>query len=555
MTNSDRILELLRRRPGLDDDEISRLSGVEPRQQVNQLCRRLEKEGVLERVRGPSGKIVNIPLDGARPTVQKAERTPAPQSVAARPAAPDVGSHEGTLIILPCSGRKSAGGKPDRPGAAIADGLPKELADRLRAARAGMAGKARLDETARLPAWRRYAGELYRAAGPQLDAAVAAGAHILIVSGGYGVLCADEAIGTYDARFGPGDWPAGLLQQVVAAYARRYGLKRMRAFVSASTAYRDLLQRIDWRAAGVEDALLVMPQGARGGAMVTAPRAQGEALAAFLAGKPPGRGWRSSDGLGLAFEQLAPTPSRGATGRPAGGRSADIRQFYRLLDRLAERVGGPRRLAECRGGMRWPARGVYFFFEPGETRSGGGPRVVRIGTHALREGARSTLRGRLWQHRGRADGGNHRGSIFRLLVGAALAGRGETPLPPSWGVGSTAAEAASRLDLDRDGVSRREAALEAKVSRYIGAMPLLWLEVDDDPGGPAQRGRIERNAIALLSACREPTGDPPSPDWLGRHSDRDRVRRSGLWNNRHVDEVHDPAFLLEMERLIERATA
>ena len=110
-------------------------------------------------------------------------------------------------------------------------------------------------------------------------------------------------------------------------------------------------------------------------------------------------------------------------------------RFYELLSSLAAGLGGWRRLAECSGRMNWPQRGVYFFFEPGESRSrsGTGNRVVRVGTHALKDGSRSTLWQRLSQHRGnaRGDGGNHRGSIFRLLVGAALARRGDCPLPPS----------------------------------------------------------------------------------------------------------------------------
>ena len=62
-----------------------------------------------------------------------------------------------------------------------------------------------------------------------------------------------------------------------------------------------------------------------------------------------------------------------------------IKHFYKILDLLEEKVGGKRLLAECDGRMDWPKRGVYFFFEPGESRStsGEGPRVVRVGTHAL----------------------------------------------------------------------------------------------------------------------------------------------------------------------------
>jgi hypothetical protein len=37
--------------------------------------------------------------------------------------------------------------------------------------------------------------------------------------------------------------------------------------------------------------------------------------------------------------------------------------------------------------------------------------------------------------------------------------------------------------------------------------------------------------------------DASSSAWLGRVCDRERVRDSGLWNNRHVDKDYDPAFL------------
>ena len=80
-------------------------------------------------------------------------------------------------------------------------------------------------------------------------------------------------------------------------------------------------------------------------------------------------------------------------------------------------------------------------------------------------------------------------------------------------------------------------------------MPFLWLDVGDEPGPRSERGTIERNAIALLNGYREPALDPPSASWLGHSSDRYRVRRSGLWNNRHVDE-DVPSFLDAMEKRI-----
>ena len=235
-------------------------------------------------------------------------------------------------------------------------------------------------------------------------------------------------------------------------------------------------------------------------------------------------------------------------------RLADTRRFYDLLDRLEGRICGRRMLADCNGRMNWPNRGVYFFCEAGEARSGSGAglRVVRVGTHGLTAGSRNTLWKRLAQHRGtaRSCAGNHRGSIFRLLVGIALAQQQGIDLPPSWGVAGDLGAAARRLGLDRAGVKLAEAELEARVSCHIRAMPFLWLNVGDEPGPRSERGTIERNAIALLSGYREPALDPPSTGWLGRSSDRCRVRRSGLWNNEHVDEDYDPSFLDAMERRI-----
>ena len=204
--------------------------------------------------------------------------------------------------------------------------------------------------------------------------------------------------------------------------------------------------------------------------------------------------------------------------------------------------------------MDWPRRGVYFFFEEEEERSvsGSGPRVVRIGTHALTAASRTSLWNRLSQHRGsaRIGAGNHRGSIFRLIIGAALARRGDCPLPPTWGIGSDPGAAARKLDMDRASVRSGEADLERRVSAYIGRMPFLWLNVDNGPGPDSQRGLIERNAIALLSHARTPAADVPSSRWLGTFSDWERVRTSGLWNNNHVEENYDASFLDAMERLV-----
>src|SRR5688572_17482459 len=103
-------------------------------------------------------------------------------------------------------------------------------------------------------------------------------------------------------------------------------------------------------------------------------------------------------------------------------RRADLDRLYRLLSELDDRVGGSRLLRDSVARSGWPARGVYFFFEPGEVREDGRiPRVVRVGTHAVSTGSKTTLWARLASHRGRtAGGGNHRASVFRRHIGSAL---------------------------------------------------------------------------------------------------------------------------------------
>ena len=212
----------------------------------------------------------------------------------------------------------------------------------------------------------------------------------------------------------------------------------------------------------------------------------------------------------------------------------DLLRFYRVLGVLEERLGGVRTLFECNGRLSWPERGVYFFMEQGEERSdtGSGPRIVRVGTHAVSQGSRTKLWNRLSQHQGQttSGGGNHRGSIFRLIVGTALMARDNHQFQ-TWGKGSTAPA----------DIRAGEVPLESKVSKVVGAMPILWLAVDDDAGRESLRGYLGRNAIGLLSNYRRLPLDPASQTWLGHSCNRPRVRESGLWNSNHVEEQYDSA--------------
>lgn len=94
------------------------------------------------------------------------------------------------------------------------------------------------------------------------------------------------------------------------------------------------------------------------------------------------------------------------------------------------------------------------------------------GTHALSVGSRTKLWSRLSQHKGQANGGgNHRGSIFRLLVGTALINKNRLNFP-TWGIGNTADRAVRTGEVD----------LERQVSQVICNMRFLWLAIEDEPG-------------------------------------------------------------------------
>jgi hypothetical protein len=156
--------------------------------------------------------------------------------------------------------------------------------------------------------------------------------------------------------------------------------------------------------------------------------------------------------------------------------------------------------------------------EDGECRSdsGDGLRVVRVGTHALTSSSRTTLWKRLSQHKGQkaSGGGNHRGSIFRLLVGSTLF-KAPGATCPTWGIKNSAPPDVRVL----------EQPFEQEVSRIIGAMPFLWLGIDDAPGAGSMRGYVERNAIALLSNLEKPPLDPPSATGAGLPASAGRARQ------------------------------
>ena len=172
--------------------------------------------------------------------------------------------------------------------------------------------------------------------------------------------------------------------------------------------------------------------------------------------------------------------------------------------------------------MGWPTRGVYFFFEDGETRANSDTdlRVVRVGTHAVTTRSKSQLWHRLYEHK--QDGGR---SVFRDHVNRALKERSNTN-------GHATEHNHSRC-----------------ISTYIGKMPFLCVKVDGE-GSHNQRKFIERNAIALLSNWQSDPIDQPSDSWLGKQAQREEISHSGLWNIQHTKGTYKDEFLKVLEAYI-----
>jgi hypothetical protein len=226
--------------------------------------------------------------------------------------------------------------------------------------------------------------------------------------------------------------------------------------------------------------------------------------------------------------------------------SSQITEFYKLLTDLFLGQDGGRLFSKTHGQMRWPKRGVYFILEPNE-RIGISKfrpllqRVTRVGTHAVSRGSKATLWNRLSTHRGGANGaGNHRSSIFRLHIGAALIQKDPTRWHvPTWGFGQVAPRETQQNEL----------SLEHHVSSIIGDMRVLWLDVPDDPSPHSDRAYLERNAIGLLSR-HALVNRASSSGWLGNSSKNVQIALSGLWNLNHLYVLPDREFLHVLSKYI-----
>jgi hypothetical protein len=126
---------------------------------------------------------------------------------------------------------------------------------------------------------------------------------MLIVSGGYGLVLADESIGRYNRRFSLRDWPPQLLEECLAAASEALRVQKVVAFCARTTEYAELIRRTPWSKDGIYVWLASPDMAGRRGAQVLVPQACGQAIGAFLNGELADR-WVSTGGVPVRVEHV-----------------------------------------------------------------------------------------------------------------------------------------------------------------------------------------------------------------------------------------------------------
>ncbi len=225
MTARDRVIGALAAGVVLDDDALAQRLGAD-RRHVNAVCRQLQRDGVIERQMGSAGKIVNrlgVGLGG--PTRQAPGDASAAAGLPAHSVSPRIvrlpsasdenpsiappSDPQHTLVILPCSASKDETLTAAHHDMSILEHLSPSLARELELCRMGNREAARVRGPA-APAWLRYNGRLYAELRSAMPAALARGFHVLIISGGLGLVLAEEPIRcttlSSQSALGPEGW-------------------------------------------------------------------------------------------------------------------------------------------------------------------------------------------------------------------------------------------------------------------------------------------------------------------------------------------------------------
>ncbi len=158
------------------------------------------------------------------------------------------------------------------------------------------------------------------------------------------------------------------------------------------------------------------------------------------------------------------------------------------------------------------------------------------GTHT----GKNQLLPRLNQHFLKA---NKNRSIFRKNIGRCILNKEKSDYLSVWEIDTTSRAERERVSAIIDFDFERE--LEKRISTYIQTkLSFCIFKID----AKEERLRWESKIVSTLSRSTEPNS---SPTWLGRHSTKQKIRESGLWqvNELYKEEITE-SELEELEGLI-----
>ena len=166
-----------------------------------------------------------------------------------------------------------------------------------------------------------------------------------------------------------------------------------------------------------------------------------------------------------------------------------------------------------------PCNGVYILFEKGE-HGHGRDRIVRIGSH-MGDGR---LGSRLEEH---FVNENKDRSIFRKNIGRAILNQTGDSFLECWNKTLiTKADRNTHISLVDNEYQKN---IEMQVSRYLRCnFSFCVVGTADEGENPLA---LEKKLIATVSLCNE---CQPSENWLGRHSPKEKIASSGLWQEQHL---------------------
>jgi len=164
-----------------------------------------------------------------------------------------------------------------------------------------------------------------------------------------------------------------------------------------------------------------------------------------------------------------------------------------------------------------PENGIYVLFEKGEAAHSV-DRIVRVGTHT----GEKQLYSRLNQHFLLE---NKDRSIFRKNIGRAILNKNNDGFLSFWELDLTTKKLRDQYLGRIDMVKKKE--IEKEVTKYIqDNFSFIVFEIENKD----TRLALESKIISTVSLCN----CKQSKKWLGNYSPKEKIRESGLWQEKEL---------------------